>query len=273
VSFQPALPLGGYAGWRFLARTAERQSALAAEAPVSRRETAAFRDRIAAVTSAEALIADRTLLKVALGAFGLDADLPNRAFLRRVLESAPGDPAALANRLADKRYLEFARAFGFAEPGGPNTRRQGFADRIIAAYQTRQFEVAVGARDGSLRLALTAVRELEGLAQRRGTPDALWFSVMGNPPLRQVFETALALPRGFGTLDIDRQLAVFREKTARAVGGGEISQFADPARREDLVRLFLLRSEARQSPAGQSGSAALALLQATPRPGLRAPPG
>jgi hypothetical protein len=265
MSFQPVLPLGGYAGWRFLSHTADRQRALVAEAPGTQRETAAFRARIAKVTSAEALVSDRALLKVALGAFGLEGDLNNKAFIQKVLESASGDRTALANRLADKRYLEFAQTFGFAEPGGPFNRTQAFAERLIARYETRQFEVAVGEQDETMRLALTAVRELDSLATGSGTNDSRWFSVMGNPPLRKVFETALGLPASFGALDIDHQLEVFREKTDRALGHGEVAQFADADKREDLVRLFLLRSEVRQSPVAASAITALTLLQAAPR--------
>lgn len=266
MTFQPVIPMSGYAGWRFLSRTADTQRALVAQAPATQRETAAFRERIGKTASADALVADRTLLRVALGAFGLEADLNNRAFIRKVLESPSSDPKALANRLADKRYLEFARAFGFAEPGGPFTRRPGFADRIVAAYETRQFEIAVGGRDEEMRLALVADRELAALSSRRGTPDALWFSVMGNPPLRQVFETALGLPAAFGALDIDRQLEVLRDKTERALGDGEIAQFADPGKREDLVRLFLVREESRSSAFAAPGAAALSLVRAIPRP-------
>ena len=270
MSFQPVLPLGGYAGWRFLARTADRQRALVAEAPGIQRETVAFRARIGQVKSAEALVADRALLKVALGAFGLEGDLNNRAFIRKVLESASGDRTALANRLADKRYLEFAQAFGFAEPGGPFNRTQAFAERLIARYETRRFEVAVGEQDEAMRLAITAERELGSLASGAGSDDSRWFLVMGNPPLRKVFETALGLPASFGRLDIDRQLEVFREKTERALGDGEIAQFAEAGKREDLIRLYLLRSEARQSPAAARASTALTLLQSAPRIG---PPG
>lgn len=265
MSFQPVLPLSGYAGWRFLARTAETQRELVASAPATRRDTAAFRERIGRTLTADALIGDRALLRVALGAFGFEADLNNRAFLRKVLESPSADPKSLANRLADKRYLDFARAFGFAEPGGPFTRRAGFGERIVAAYQTRQFEIAVGQKDEAMRLALTAERELAGLADRRAPADALWFSVMGNPPLRQVFETALGLPRSFGALDIDRQLATFRDKLDRAVGDGEIAQFADPRRREDLVRLFLLRSETQSAPSATAAATALSLVRSIPR--------
>lgn len=266
MSFQPVLPMTGYAGWRFLSRTAERQQALVAEAPLTRRDTEAFRSRIASVTSAAALVNDRQLLKVALGAFGLDDDINNKAFLQKVLESGAGDRTALANKLADKRYLEFALAFGFAEAGGPFNQTSAFAERMIARYETRQFEIAIGDRDENLRLALTATRELEALATGSASDNARWFTVMGNPPLRQVFETALGLPSSFGKLDIDRQLETLRDKTERALGDGEIGQFADAARREDLVRLFLLRGQIAGNAAMTRGSTALTLLQAMPRP-------
>ncbi len=269
LDMTPVVPLSGYPGWRFLSKTQAAQLELVASSPQSKRETDQFRERIAAISSAEALVKDRSLLKVALGAFGLEADLPNRAFIQRVLESPSQDPGSLANRLADKRYLEFARAFGFAEPGGPFSRRPGFADRIVKAYQTRTFEAAVGERDESMRLALTAVRELSELSQRKTTPDSKWFAVMGNPPLRRVFESALGLPTSFGALDLDRQLDVLREKTRSAFGNGEITQFASAERREDLVRLFLVRSDVQQSSVTSGGSVALALLQSVPRPFLR----
>jgi hypothetical protein len=268
MSFQPVLPLTGYAGWRYLSRTAEAQRTAHAASPAQQRETDAFRARIGKIGSADALIGDRALLKVALGAFGLEADLGNKAFLKKVLESNPSEPKALANRLADKRYLEFARTFGFAEAGGPRIRQPGFADRIVAAYERRSFEIAVGEKSEAMRLSLSAERELADLSRRRGSADSLWFSVMGQPPLRKVFETALGLPASFGALDIDKQVEVFREKSERALGVGEIADFRDAGTRENLIRLYLLRSET-VSPAAASGNVALSLLAAIPRLGPR----
>ena len=265
MSFQPVLPLGGYAGWRFLSRTAERQKDLVAAAPVTQREVAHFRANISKVKTIDDLMEDRTSLKVALGAFGLDSDLPNKAFIRKVLEGPLSDPKALANRLSDKRYLDFAKTFGFGELAGPYTWRSGFADKMVGTYEERSFEVAVGEQDENMRLALTIERELGGIASRATTSDGLWLTVMGNPPIRKVFETALGLPASFGALDLDRQLTTFREKAERAFGSSEIAQFADPEKREDLIRLFFVRAQVAQSQATASGSVALSMLQQIPR--------
>ena len=86
MSFSPVVPSGGYAGWTFLKRTQDRQQAALQADPVFKRDEAYFRAKIGSVTSAEQLVSDRRLLKVALGAFGLDADINNKFFLRKVLE-------------------------------------------------------------------------------------------------------------------------------------------------------------------------------------------
>jgi len=106
VTFQPVVPLGGLGGWTFLTRTLDAQQAAFRDAPALSRDVDHFRERIASVRDAQTLVADRQLLRVALGAFGLDDDIDNRFFIRRVLEDGSADPAALGNRLADKRYLD-----------------------------------------------------------------------------------------------------------------------------------------------------------------------
>ena len=72
---QPVLPTGGLVGWRYLVRTEASQSELVRRSPDISRESAHFRDRIANIETAADLVADRQLLKVALGAFGLDDDI------------------------------------------------------------------------------------------------------------------------------------------------------------------------------------------------------
>ena len=262
MSFIPALPIGGYGGWRFLNRTMETQQAAFANSAQTRRDTEYFRERIGQIETAEQLVGDRRLLSVALGAFGLQDDLPNRFFIRKVLEEGTLEPRALANRLGDKRYAEMSRAFGF-DLGVPNTGLSDFPDRILRAYETRQFEVAVGTADENMRLALNARRELAELADRDSSERTKWLTVLGMPPLRQVFETAFGLPQGFGALDLDRQIGVMQQRSRSAFGAEGVSQFGDPERTEQLVQRFLVRAElAAGTISGMArGSAALQLLQ------------
>jgi hypothetical protein len=262
MSFAPVIPFGGYAGWTFLKRTmASQQTALAA-APQEKRDTAYFRENIGAVSTAEQLVGDRRLLKVALGAFGLDDDLNNRFFIRKVLEEGTLKDGALALRLADPRYREFSAAFGFGDFATPNTKLSDFADKTLAAYGQRRFEAAVGQQNDTMRLALNAEREVVTLARRASSEDTKWFTIMGSKPLRQVIQTALGLPASFASIDIDQQLTVLKDRTDRVFGSSTVSQFAEPEKLDRLLRTYLTRAEATSTFGASQNSLALQLLQA-----------
>lgn len=268
MTYTPAIPLAGYAGWAFLTRTRAAQMDAFVASPSVQRDEAYFRERIGSISTAAELVADRRLLSVALGAFGLEADIDNRYFIRKVLEDGTLDPDALGNRLADKRYLEFSAAFGFGDFATPRTKLSDFADSILASYETRGFEAAVGARDGNIRLAMNAQRELSALAGRGISDEAKWFTVMGSAPLREVIQTALGLPAAFAAVDLDQQLGVFRDRADRVLGSPDIGQFEDPDRIETLIRAFLVRAEAQANAQVYSAQAtALTLLQSSPAGG------
>ena len=262
--YSPVLPVGGYAGWTFLNRTMAKQTAAFVKSPEIKRDEDYFRANIAKVTTAEQLVKDRRLLKVALGAFGLDADINNKAFIQKVLQDGTLKVGALSNKLADKQYQKFSAAFGFGDFATPGTKLSDFPDKILSAYRARQFEAAVGTQDGDLRLALNAQRELETLAAKTGTETTKWLGILGNSALKQVFTKALGLPTSIGAIDLDQQLKAFQDKAQVVFGDKTVGQFSDPAKVETLVRRFLVRAQA-DAISGQSGSnaAALSMLQQT----------
>ena len=264
MTYEPVLPISGYAGWTFLKRTMAKQTESFVKSPEIKRDEDYFRANIGKITNAADLVKDRRLLKVALGAFGLDADINNKAFIEKVLKDGTLNTAALANRLADKQYLKLSAAFGFGDFSVPSTKLSDFPDKIITAYRAREFEAAVGDKDGDLRLALNAERELATLATRSTSEPVKWFGILGNSALKQVFTKALGLPASISAIDLDQQLQVFQDRTATLFGDRSIGQFSDKTKVEALIRRFLVRSQADQV-ASQSGSgaAALAMLQQT----------
>jgi hypothetical protein len=254
--------LSGFAGWSVLKRTMPTQQAAFQANTAMQRDTAYFRDKIGKIDTAEQLVSDRRLLRVALGAFGLDNDINNTFFIRKVLEDGSLKEGALANRLADKQYLKFSAAFGFGDFKIPRSKLSDFADKTLDLYRTRQFEGAVGEQNDTYRLALNAERELPLLSRRDISEEAKWFTIMGNAPLREVVQTALGLPKSFTSLDLDKQLNVFRNRANSNFGSSDPKQFGDPKTMEKLVRTFLLRAElANSSPTASSSSLALQLLR------------
>jgi hypothetical protein len=260
VTFQPFVPVGGLVGWRYLKRTLPMQQEAFARQPILRRDLDDFRDRIGQVRTAQALVSDYRLLRVALGAFGLSDDIASKHLIRTVLEEGTLKPDALANRLSDKRYRDLSRAFGFGDFPVPNTALSDFADRIAARYTRLSFEEAVGRGDETMRLALNAEREMTSLAAETGSDRTRWFRLMGTPPLRKVFEEALGLPASFGALDLDRQLGEFRARAAARFGTGEIAELAEPQTLGRILDRFAAIRGAAQS-AQTVTSPALVLLR------------
>ncbi|ATG48446.1 flagellar protein [Celeribacter ethanolicus] len=261
MTYQPVIPFSGYAGWVVLQKTQATQQEAFNKSAEIQRDTDYFRNNIANVRNAEELVSDYRLLKVALGAFGLDDDINSKFFVEKVLSEGTLDDKAIANKLTDKRYFKLAEAFGFGNFDTPNTVLSDFPDEIISAYQEKQFQIAVGDQDEGMRLALNLEDDLMGLVDKDTTDNGRWYSVMGNEALRTVFETALGLPSSVSSLDLDQQLTIFRDKAEQYFHVSEVSQFSDPKKREDLVKLFLIRSELNSGPTGTSAASnALALL-------------
>jgi hypothetical protein len=261
MTFSPILPVGGYAGYAFLKRTMASQTAAFTSQTSVKLDEAYFREKIGSITTAEQLVGDARLMRISLAAFGLEDDLPNKFFIKKVLEEGTLKPDALANKLTDKRYAKMSNAFGFAL-STPSTKLSTFADKILSAYESKQFAVAVGGQNEDMRLALNAEQELPALASSSASENSKWYTVLGNAPLRAVFERAFGLPKFFGAIDIDKQVETMKSRSEAAFGSDSIDQFTDSAKVDKLVRQFLVRSELETGSSGLSrGQIALTLLQ------------
>ena len=261
MSFAPVIPSSGLTGWRFLQATYDRQIEEFRKSPLQTREIEYFRNTIHSVSTAKELVADRRLMGVALGAFGLQDDINSRAFIRSILESDPDDRMSLVNRISDPRYKDLADAFAFRSPFGPNTSNSGFAASITSRYETLGFEIAVGQVSQDIRLALSAQRELSELAKENGSENTKWYKAMGRPPVRAFLETALGLPEGFGKIDLDQQLSSLKAKSKGYFGITSFKDFSDDHVMDKVVQRFQLLTQINNNSHMSSASIALQLLQ------------
>ncbi|SMX32215.1 DUF1217 domain-containing protein [Maliponia aquimaris] len=265
MTYQPVIVGSGLVGWQFLKSTQDTQRTVFDKSASLTRDTEYFEANIGKITSAEDLVADRRLRRVALGAFGLQDDIDNIFFIRKILDEGTLNQDSLANKMSDDRYKAMAKAFAFDSPLGPATQGSGFAKSIVARFRAQEFEVAVGNQDESLRLSLNLERALPEIAATSSADDTKWFRVMGTSPLRTVLETALGLPKGFGQLDIDKQLEMFRDKMQSRFGVSEIDEIAEPEVMGRVIQTYLLQNQIKESSAIGSGQLALTLLQSIPR--------
>lgn len=133
-------------------------------------------------------------------------------------------------------------------------------EAVATAYLDREFESRVGLGDESLRFALNARRELARLGQADRSDRAKWFEVLGNPPLRQVFQAAFGFGSYIGALDIDRQLTEYTNASKRILGTDSFKDISGTETTERLVKTYLARSQTDTSHATNRYSAALTLL-------------
>ncbi len=260
--FQPVIPIGGLGGWRFLQQTYDSQFKAFTQSSQLQRDTEYFRENIASIETAEQLVSDRRLLTVALGAFGLQDDINSKFFIQRILQEGSDNEDALANRFTDPRYKEMSQAFGFGPGEFLKVGAPAFADAIIDRFERIEFEVAAGRQNESMRFALYAEREMATLAEEDMSNDAKWFTLIGEPPLRTLFEKAFNLPTAFGQIDLDQQLGVFKARARKEFGTDDLSIFSEPERVQELITKYVVREQLSQFSGGFSSNAiALTLLR------------
>lgn len=264
--FQPAIGVGGYAGWRILQKTKARQQETFERSPLLTRNIEYFRENIAKATTAEDLVKDRRLLSVALGAFGLDDEINKQAFVRKMLESDTTSQKSFANRVNDTRYKALAKAFGYGDTSaGTNVLSSSFQEDIIARYKSMEFERAVGDVDNDMRLAMNFKREIATIANSDATDRTAWFQIMGQQPLRELVSTAFNLPPQLAKLDVDKQQEIFADRARRLLGDSSPSIFKDEDVVTDMIRRFFLSRQVQSGPSATTpGYAALTMLQSSP---------
>lgn len=264
MSFSPAIPLSGIAGWQFLQRTQESQFETFERSPQLEREVEYFQENIWKVSSAEELVNDRVLFQISLGAFGLEDEVDKKFFMQKILQEGTDDPSSFANSLVDPKYAEMSEAFGFGNLVGPNNVLSDFSTRLVAQYKERQFEIAVGETDNSLRLAMNFKRSISDYANGSDPADVGWFSLMGDVPMRKVMEGALGLPSQFGSLDVDLQQEMLRDKSREKFGDSSLAVFNDPEVVEKAINTYLAREQVNAGPSALTpGVGALTLLQSS----------
>lgn len=261
MTFYPAIPLGGYLGWRVFEKSADKQFEIFQKSPDVIRNMDYFLENIESATTAEKLVNDRKLLTVALGAYGLGDEINKKAFIRKILEEGTDLSDAFANRLSDSKWRDFARDFGYGNFTGARVGNEAFRERTANNYLERAFEERVGEVNTDMRLAMNFRREIARIAEGANVDTAGWFQIMGQTPLRTVMEAALGLPSSIGTADIDKQKELFERKAEQIFGSKSPSVFKDPVKVEEALRRFFLQTDIQNGPSASTpGMAALTML-------------
>ncbi|MEL6281360.1 MAG: DUF1217 domain-containing protein [Pseudomonadota bacterium] len=262
--FQPIVPIGGVAGWKLLERTQDRQLEAFVNSPEIKRNIDHFRENAGKINTIDEFFADRRVLEVALGAYGLQDEIFKTAYLQKVVSDGVFDDSDFANRLTDKRFAEFAQAVGFGDGVPYLLKAETVREKFITRYIDRAFEVSLGNVDQNMRLASNFKREIAEIASDPSADTSGWFKVLGRSDLRAVLDGALGMPSEFAGIDVDQQRAEIESRMASLIGSRSPTALNDPANVDKLIQRFLFRAEAEAGPnALTPGATALTLLQSS----------
>lgn len=217
--------------------------------------------KLDSMTAATDVVFDLDVFEATVNLFGMGDRKGDFVVMQKVLESDLDSGTSFANFRPDNRMETMARAFSF--DNGDSSKRvypEGFAEEIADRYISRQFEVSVGEVDPDMRLALSLERELTSIVSAGGGEDAHWYNIMGSAPMRQLFETAMQMPSGFGSLDIDQQLGLLKEKSESVFGTSNPADFLETAKMDEVRKRFLLMSGLGDFSTSGTSSSILSLL-------------
>ena len=145
-----------------------------------------YEANIGKIKSVDQLVQDPKLLTFITTAFGLQANANEPALIKQVLESDITERSSLANTLLDPRYKQMAGEFDFAQAGMVNFSSGAVISDVVNRYLTNAYENSLDSVNPALHNAAYFLRNVGSITNA--------YSILGDPVLRDVFETTTGLP-------------------------------------------------------------------------------
>lgn len=227
--------------FKSLQKTGEAQEQQFANQPMVKREVEYFLKKAKEVESVDDFFKDPRLLKVALGAFGLEGDANYTARTKAIMTEDPDSKESLVNKLAEPRYKEIAKAFDFFKSGTDNLQSDEFLQGVADKYLTNEFEKSLGGGNDALREAAYFRRKVAEVASE----DDL-YKLMGDKVLRSVITDTLRIPKEIVNQGIERQAKVIGAKV-------KPEDFKDPEFVDKFLERFLVQKDAEAQMSGMGG--------------------
>jgi hypothetical protein len=257
--FQPAIPLSGIGGWKFLQATYTRQLESFTDSPQVRNDRDYMLDKLSQPMSVDDFMADRRLLRVTMTAFGLGGEEWKGGFIRKALDEVADPESTFLARLNNPKYTEFAESL--LPIDGKIIMSSSELAKIAVNFEAQSFQAAVGNVDDSMRLALNYQSEIADMVGTDASEKTILYRILGDVPVRTVMETAFNLPESINSLDLDRQAEVFKERITSVLGISDLSELSSPEITEKMIHRFLAMETIENGSSSYSpASAALTLL-------------
>ncbi|KQT82458.1 DUF1217 domain-containing protein [Aurantimonas sp. Leaf443] len=199
-----------------------------AKAAVIKGETKDYLERVGKILTFDQLMGDRKVLDYALTAHGLEPKDYTIAELRKILTSDLSDRKSFAYGFDNTAVIDFVTSFNVEPDGTIAAQKSGGQSGVNIAATQRLYlsatleEQSAETNEGS-RLALYFLRKAPGITSS--------VSILADKALLEVVKTALGLPDGFSSLDIDKQTRILDDKL-------KIEDFKNPKALDKFITRF-----------------------------------
>lgn len=208
--------------YRLIASDMTRSLQRVSKEPLVERETAYYKENIGTVKSIDDFMADTRLFNYAMKAYGLEDMAYAEAFVRKILTEGVVSDDAMANKLTDKRYKEFATTFDFAAKGDKATDTRAAQQGVIDKYMRQTLETEAGSQNEGVRLALYFQRKAPNISNA--------YEILGDKALLSMVQATFGWPSTMSNADIDKQAKMIADRI-------DFDKMSDP----DYVSKFISR--------------------------------
>ena len=207
-----------------------------------------YQNKIQSIDTVGKLLADREVLDVVIGAYGLDPENVTADFLKRAFTSDLSDPKSFVNQQPDSRWAELVASFNF-DANGNLTRQtigtiqqRGETMETVNKYLRQTLEEAEGESNEAVRLALYFQRAAPTVTDAYG--------LIADDALMAVFRTTFGFSDEFSNLDVDQQARVIEKNL-------NLADMQDPAKLERLLQRYTAMYDTQNSVASSSAATIL----------------
>lgn len=257
--YQPAIPMSGIGGWKFLQSTYDKQLQSFTRSPQVRNDRDYMIGKLSEPISVENFLKDTRLVRTVMAAFDLAGEEWKKGFINKVLQEV-GDPeSTFLTRLNNSKYTAFAKAL--APENGMITIDEEALAAMAVRFERNSFTVAVGEVDDNMRLALNYQADIAEIIGNGSSDSAVAYRMLGDLPISSVLKSALNLPADTSKLPIERQAEILTASLKRVFGVSSLSELGAPEIVDKtIIRFHAMKSISDFSASNSSAANALTLL-------------
>ncbi|MBZ9892043.1 DUF1217 domain-containing protein [Mesorhizobium sp. BR1-1-3] len=234
--------LNTFTSYQLITRDISKSIDRIEQQPVVDRDTKYYLDNITKVKSIDDFVKNDRLFKYAMKAYGLEDMAYAKAFMVKALKEGVSDPNSFANKLTDKRYAEFVRAFNFAA-NGTSTTVYNKAQQLVTSNYALQVQIGASQKglpyyQSETAYYVTNIAKVKSVDDLMGDSRLLTYAMaaFGLDAASEPAATVKAMLEG-GVSDPDSPANKLPDKSyAKFVAAFDFAQYGDQTTMRDDVQ-------------------------------------